>query len=212
MSHVLGFDLHLGDLLFQDLGGGAMSEAIAAVTRGYQGARITHVAMVVSFRRGGAVIEALYPSVRYEPLMRFLQRATDDHERPAALVGRLLPEHRGLIPRALAEADRLVGRPYDVVFGHTEDAYYCSELIVDTFRAANGGHALFHEHPMSFSDPVTGAVDPYWVAHFAALGLPVPEGEIGSNPARLSMEPVLAIEHQYGSLHGLPMRRRPTGP
>lgn len=205
MAQVLGFDLRPGDLLFQDLGGGAMSDAIRAVTSGYQGARITHVGMVASFGRGGAVIEALYPSVRYEPLMRFLQRARDNLGRPAILVGRLLPAHQELVPLAMAEAHKLIGRPYDIVFGSSEEAYYCSELIVDIFRAANGGVALFPEHPMSFSDPITGDVDPYWIAHFAALGLPVPEGEIGSNPARLSVAPVLTIEHQYGSLDGLPM-------
>jgi hypothetical protein len=205
MAQVLGFDLHRGDLLFQDLGGGAMSEAIRAVTRGYRAARITHVGMVVSLRRGGAVVEALYPSVRYEPLMRFLQRARDNVGRPAILVGRLLPAHQALIPGALAAAQELVGRPYDISFGSSEDAYYCSELIVDIFRGANGGRDFFPEHPMSFSDPVTGHVDPYWTAHFTSLGLPVPEGEIGSNPARLSEAPVLTIVHQYGSLHGLPL-------
>lgn len=205
MMQVLGFDLYPGDLLFQDLGGGAMSDAIRAVTRGYRGARITHVGMVASLWRGGAVVEALYPSVRYEPLLRFLQRARDPLGRPAVLVGRLLPAYRYLIPRALAEAHRLVGRPYDIAFGASEDAYYCSELIVDIFREASGGPSLFPEHPMSFSDPDTGAVDPYWSAHFAALGLPVPEGEIGSNPADLSTAPALAIVHQYGSLGGLPL-------
>ena len=34
-----------------------------------------------------------------------------------------------------------------------EDAYYCNELIVDAFKYANNGIALFPEHPMSFRDP-----------------------------------------------------------
>ena len=56
---------------------------------------------------------------------------------------------------------------------------------------------------MSVADPVTGLVLPMWRRHFARSGRPVPHGEPGSNPGRLSKSTDLQIVHAFGQLHAV---------
>lgn len=69
--------------------------------------------------------------------------------------------------------------PYDDRYLTDEDALYCSELIVDMFKSANGGVEFFPEAPMSFRDIETGELHDYWVRHYNDyFGMPVPTGEL----------------------------------
>lgn len=197
------FRLRAGDLLFQDIHCGPGCDAITGVTAGWRGSDLNHVALYVGPESGGIVVEAIYPFVHYYTLERFLRRTPDDRGRPRVLVGRLKPARQALVSDALKWASGRIGLPYDRVFGSGEDAYYCSELIIDAFKYANDGAGLFEEHPMNFSDPGTGEVHPYWAAYFDVLGVPVPEGEVGSNPAALSLSPEIDIVHQFGDIRGL---------
>lgn len=163
-----------GDLLFPSY------DAISDVTVGWCDAGINHVAICIA---PTIVIEAIEPTVRQCALRRFLQQTLDARRRPRVLVGRPVASLRGLIPHALAWTAGRVGRPYDKAFGSGKEAYYCSKLVVDAFKHANGGISVFKERPMSFSDPATGEVHPYWATYFDVLGLPIPEGEAGSNLA-----------------------------
>lgn len=89
---------------------------------------------------------------------------------------------------------------YDAVYLTGEDAYYCSELIVDSFKVASGDENFFPEHPMSFRDPKTGEILEYWKQYYAYFGRPVPDGEPGSHPATLSLSTKLSIVHRYGHI------------
>lgn len=193
------FELQRGDLLFQDLDGGKLSDAIETVTEGYHGARLSHVGMVVSTRPGGVqVIEASGPGVRVTSLDRFLARSHDATGRPKVLVGRLKPPYRPLIPTAVAFAMDQRGKPYDRFFKMDGQAYYCSELIHDAFRHANHGRPLFATTPMTFKDPATGEFFPAWTEYFAKLGASVPEGDPGVNPGAMSRADCLDIVHAFG--------------
>lgn len=194
------FVLHPGDLLFQDSGTGH-GEAISAVTVGWRDAAIDHVAIYAGRR---TVMEATEPAVILCPLARFLCRSLDARGRPRVIVGRPVEALRWSVPGALAWAAGRMGLPYDRALGPGGDAYYCSKLVAAAFRHANRGRPVFEETPMSFSDPATGAVHPYWGAYFDALGIPVPEGEAGSNPGALSLSTNIDIMHQLGDLRGRP--------
>ena len=58
---------------------------------------------------------------------------------------------------------------------------------------------------MTFRDPQTGNPLEFWVRYYALLGVPVPEGEIGSNPGDLSLSDKFSRIDQLGSLRGLPL-------
>jgi len=198
-----GFALEPGDLLFQDSDGGPLCEAIETVTFGCDGAHLSHVGLVAGREHGGyVVIEAAGAGVRTVPLEQFLQRSLDPAQRPKVLVGRLRPAFRPLIPAALRHAQALQGKPYDKVFDIHNDAYYCSELVYDSFRAANGGKPLFELQPMTFLDPATGATFGAWKEYFEKLEVPIPEGQPGINPGGISRAAVLTIVHAYGTPTG----------
>ena len=194
------FTLEDGDLLFQDLACRFLCEAIESVTPGYRNADITHIGI---YKKGGDqdfVIEAVPPEVTVTPLAEFLSRSKDDFERPSVFVGRLRDEYRHLIPAAIEKALELKGLPYDRFYLSGEDAYYCSELVVDAFRYANDDEEFFPEQPMSFINRNTGEVHENWKRYYKRLGMELPVGELGSSPGEISLSPKIEILHRYGFL------------
>ncbi|MGC6482351.1 MAG: hypothetical protein ACON4T_02110 [Synechococcus sp.] len=85
-----------GDLIFSFIG--SAHNAISGVTEGFRGARVNHVGMVIRNARGVFVLEAFHPEVRLTRLAVFIRRSHDEHDAPRYLVGRLIEQHRHLIP------------------------------------------------------------------------------------------------------------------
>lgn len=192
-----------GDLLFQDIDCGPLCDAIETVTQGIDGAHFSHVGIVS--RTDGPeplVIEAVSAGVIETPLSEFLARSKDATGNPKVLVGRLDAAHRPLIPEALRVASSFLNVPYDDVYAIDNSSLYCSELMYEAFRQANGNRPVFALHPMTFKDPQTGEFFPPWVEYYASLGVAVPEGEPGLNPGSISREPAVQVVHAYGRPEG----------
>lgn len=196
---------NLGDVWFQDIGCGAVCDAINGVTPGWRGAEINHCGLVVE--HGGAlkIAEAISPRVRLTPIEEFLARARDRHGRPRIIVASLRPEYAALAAEASGVAKSFLNRPYDARYLPNRAELYCSELIVVSFKQANRGVDVFPEKPMTFKDPATGRIHDFWIAYYAQFGSEVPEGEIGSNPGELSLSEKLHGHTQLGDLRGLPL-------
>ncbi len=198
-----GFEPQPGDLLFQDAGNGPLADAIKRVTEGCRGAKFSHVGLVARPEGGRPmVIEAARAGVRTVPLEDFLARGHDAAGRPKVVVGRVIPPYRRLIPPALDAATALLGKPYNEAFTMGNGRYYCSELVYEAFRAANGGQAFFDLAPMTFKDPATGVTLPAWEGYFRKLNVPIPEGQPGINPGGISRSPKIRIVHAYGTPTG----------
>ena len=197
------FDLEVGDILFQDSDCGPFCTSIEKVTSGIAGANFSHVGMVIpTEKRGLMVLEAISKGVVLTPLDTFFVRSFDANNQSKVVVGRMKEVHKALIPRAVDFAKTKIGLAYDDVFNIYNDRYYCSELIYDAFKFANGNQAIFQLEPMTYIDPDTEETFPIWADYFQKLQVPIPEGEPGLNPGGMSMSPYIDIVHFYGKPSG----------
>lgn len=197
------FDLQAGDLLFQDGDCGSFCEAIEKVTFGVDGARLSHVGLVVPMGTNAlAVVEAVEKGVKITPTGEFFSRSLDGKDQSKVLVGRLKKDKQSLIPKAIQVAQSKIGSKYDSEFNMLNDSYYCSELIYTAFMEANGGQPVFELQKMTFKDPDTKATFPAWETYFKDLGIVIPEDEPGLNPGGISRSPHIDIVHAYGKPEG----------
>lgn len=181
-----------GDLLFSQIG--TDTNAISAVTEGYRGARLNHMGIVVENQWGLFVLEAFPPEVRVTQIEVFLRRSADPADaRQRYVAARLLTTYQGLLPGAIEYGLKKRNVPYDDLYLTDSSALYCSELVIDMFKYANRGEEFFIENPMSFRDLTTGQIHPAWIEYYAKFGMPVPEGQPGSNPGDLSKDSRIEI-------------------
>jgi hypothetical protein len=193
------FKLKNGDLLFQDLDCGGLCDAIESVTTGYNNATFSHVGIVKIQPNGKIeVLEAIGKNVHYTPLEKFLNRQLDAEKKPKVAVGRLQKPYQYLIETALANGEKLLGKPYDDVFAMDNDAYYCSELIYEMFKGANNNQPVFDLAPMTYATPGTETIMPVWEEYFQKLNARVPQNDPGLNPGGMSCSKKLKMYFPYG--------------
>ncbi len=197
------FTLQNGDLLFQDSDCGEFCDAIEKVTEGYEGANLSHIGMVILSKDGPQVIEATTKGVVMTDLKTFLSRSNDKNGDSKVIVGRVNETHSELIPDAVQYAQYLLGKKYDHVFDIKNDTYYCSELVYEAFKYANGGEELFQLYPMTFIDPETNETFGIWSNYYSELGKSIPEGKPGLNPGGISKSDEIEIIHIFGIPSGM---------
>ncbi len=197
------FRLRPGDILFQDSDCGSFCEAIEKVTFGVGGSKFSHVGMVIPKESGQfVVIEAISVGVVETPLDSFFNRSFDENHNSKVVVGRMKDEYQGLIPDAVAFAKTKIGAEYDEVFDISNEKYYCSELLYESFKHANKGESIFELRAMTYKDPDTKETFPIWEAYFEKLDASIPEGEPGLNPGGMSTSSYVEIVHFYGRPRG----------
>ena len=169
-----------GDLLFVSApaDAGQMEGAIVAAT-----GNIVHVAIVEKALDGTIRVIDATPKrgVDRHPLDT-LKADVPEAEGYTYLYAR--PKERSV--RYVMQAKRFIGQPYDQTFLPDNGAMYCSELVRDSYRRPDGTY-LFSDKPMNFRAP-DGTFPQWWVEHFAALGMPVPQDTLGTNPQDMYTE------------------------
>lgn len=192
------FKLQNGDLIFQESYLGTTTKAIKGVTSSAHNYQFTHVGIVYIDNNDSIfIIEATHPNVKMTPLSEYLYPSTDTESYPTSVVARLQEKYQKLIPNALSEALKLIGKEYDFAYDMNNDKYYCSELIYIIFEKANNGIPIFQLNPMTFKSDPQGEILLEWIEHFNKIGLPVPEGEPGCNPGGMSKSNIIDIVHLY---------------
>ncbi len=185
-----------GDLLFQLTAAEGMTDAIVAATERGGAVTFSHVGIVEATAGGAFVVEAVDTSVRRTPLGEFLARSARRGGRPIAAVGRVRGADSTVVQRALRRAHERLGLSYDDEFLPANGKLYCSELAWECFVAADDSTHLLRSRPMTFRT-ADGELPAYWSEHFAALGMPVPEGVAGTNPNDMAHDPAVEIVWRY---------------
>lgn len=163
-----------------------VGNAITSVTQGADGLPIDHVAIFDD----GRVLEAVPGyGVRQVEADSFFLWHRDGQGRSLLLRGRV--RHGLDLRQTLLLARGYLGMPYDSLYSSTDAAIYCSELVQKSY-VDRRGQRLFPEIPMEFRDS-TGQIPQYFVDFYRRRGLPVPEGEPGTNPGQLSRHPLLRL-------------------
>ena len=191
----------VGDIFFQDLDCGPPCQAIEAVTSGYQGAQLSHCAIITFVGTSNydtILTEAIGETVIQTTLHDFLNRSNK------VFVGRLKNKYQYMIPDAITYIQTdLNGKPYDYIFDINDDTYYCSEIIYEGLKKADNTQELFSLKPMTFNEPGTDSPFVHWVEYYEELGHPIPEGELGLNPGGMSQSPAIAIVYVYEKPTGM---------
>ena len=144
--------------------------------------RYSHVAIVERRGEGLYVIDATPANgVARHPLGQLLEEGM-----PVDVYRLTVPFDTAAM---LARAQEQIGLPYDNAFLPDNGALYCSELIYMVYLSRQG-KPLFSTKPMNWRD-AGGNLPDYWVEHFRKLGMSVPEGVEGTNPADLARSSVL---------------------
>ncbi len=191
------FQLQNGDLIFQESCSEGVGEAIKDVTTSIGDYDFTHVGIVyIDDRDSIFVIEATHPEVTITPLVEYLYPKGRSCY-PKSVVGRLKREYQHLIPNAISEGAKLVGKEYDYGFVLGNDKYYCSELIYYIFLKANNETPLFSLNTMTFKSPGANEYSKGWIDYFHNHELNIPEGEPGINPGAISRSDMIEIVHYY---------------
>jgi len=185
--------LQAGDILFQNLNCGEMCDAIEAVTTGIDGKDFSHCALVVNVNDTLKVIEAIGDKVQVNSLKDFFARSADTSKIKNLTVGRLKYQYENLIPKATLKLHQHIGQPYDNEFILNNGKWYCSELIYEVFKTANGNKDFFELAPMTFKDPKTQSFFPIWITYYKELNKEIPEGQKGINPGQISRSDKIQI-------------------
>ena len=184
------YQLQPGDILFQDLDCGAACDAIEKVTVGANGMDFSHCGIVVVMDGEYKVVEA-YGNVRATPVADFVSRIKDVNGKPKILAGR--PDNKSLAAASADIAQQFIGKGYDDAFDLTNDSYYCSELVYECYRKGNGNKPYFMLNLMTFKEPGTDEIMPFWKEYYKKLNKSVPEGEPGINPGAMSRNKNLTL-------------------
>lgn len=185
--------LQTGDLIFQEACSGHLSNAIKSVTSSAEGYNFTHIGIVWIQNTDTFVIEATHPLVAITPIGEYLYPAGKEDCPPLSVAARLKEIYRPLIPQAIEEALKLIGKEYDDAFALDNDKYYCSELVYGIFLKANNHIPVFQLNTMTFKAKGSDEFIPEWIDHFEKQKIPVPEGQAGINPGVMSRSEVLEI-------------------
>ena len=185
--------LQTGDLLFQAGKTSEMSRAIADATGKNERLDYTHVGIALHSDAADSVLEATDGGVKIVALRDFLDRSARIGGRPAVVAMRLR-DTTG-IATSIARARTFLGQPYDWSYRPDNGKLYCSELVWESYRTAEGNR-LFSARPMNFraSD---GSMPAFWTELFAELGEPIPQGVPGTNPNDMAGETILKEIGRY---------------
>lgn len=168
-----------GDILFRGQNNSTLSSAINEVTQTGLSTNYTHMGIVQLENDSVYVIHAApKKGVCKELLSEF---CLNDSSVVVDLY-RLNGLSEAKANAAICKATSLIGNPYNTSYILDDEGYYCSEFVYEVFAI----DSVFELEPMTFIDPSTSLFHSGWIQHYEALGIDIPEGQLGCNPNGLA--------------------------
>lgn len=124
-----GYEPQAGDLIFQSLPHGPLTDAIEGATK----SPFSHVGIVTQENGRWMVLEAIGPVVR-TGLDDYLRRGRGG----GFAVYRFDPRYADQLGAVIAAGAKHLGKPYDFHYDFDDASIYCSELIFKAFKVATG--------------------------------------------------------------------------
>lgn len=187
-------NLQTGDLLFQIKGSSDFSNAISSATYECNDIDFAHVAILYVLEGNNWVIEAEPKNgVRIVSYEDFLLNSPKVGDKPGVVVKRLAFDFP--IYDTIINASKFLDQPYDWWYLPDNGKIYCSELIYECYKYADGTH-IFSTQPMNFRNK-DGSMPEFWENLYKSLGVPVPEGIPGTNPNDLSKSDSLIEVYRF---------------
>jgi hypothetical protein len=170
-----------GDLIFVEAENKNLSGAINRVTQRNKDNTFDHVGLLEINKDS---IFILHASSKDGSVRQNLQEfhTSQKNNQNNLVIFRLTEVNQKIIPQAIKSAKKKLGKPYNWSYVQNENSYYCSDFIERAFREFH----IFHLEPMTFINPSTGKIDPFWKDFYKKQGLEVPEGKLGCNPNGLA--------------------------
>ncbi len=116
-----------GDLIFQE-SSSSQSAAIQKATR----SRYSHMG-IIFFRDGKPFVFEAARTVQFTPLTEWVKRGVREHFILKRLKQKL---ERSQVEQLKAASQEFLNRPYDLLFGWSDEKIYCSELVWKIYKRA----------------------------------------------------------------------------
>lgn len=171
-----------GDLIFQQLHSGAVSDAISECIYTKDNIALNHIGIIIKEPDGFYVVEAISPTVHIIKLQDFINRAPGEN-----YYGRVTKKYKKLIHEAVEFAKSKVGISYDDLFLFDNNKYYSAELVHEAFKFANKESAFFTLYAMNFKSKDTKEIFPVWQEYYDNLNHPIPQLLPGTNAGFISL-------------------------
>jgi hypothetical protein len=173
--------LQTGDLIFVEAKSDQLSGAINRVTQRQENASFDHVGILEVSEETLFVLHASPKKGSVRELLDSLALESAQKGKQLAIY-RISEEASPIIPDAIQQAKLLLGKPYNWSYVLNDSSLYCSDFVERAFRHGE----VFQLEPMTFKNPKTGEIDPFWEEFYNKLGMEVPEGKPGCNPNGLA--------------------------
>ncbi|WP_094745881.1 YiiX/YebB-like N1pC/P60 family cysteine hydrolase [Vaginella massiliensis] len=174
-------DLQNGDLIFVGANTKELSGAISRSTKISELVNYDHVGLVEKDGHSFFVLHAAPEGgSQRESIEKFY--STQTKKKNIIAIYRLKNDYQRSIPRAIANAKTMLGKPYNWLYILDDEQLYCSDFIERAFREDE----IFELIPMNFKNLKTGEVDDFWIKFYSEKGKKVPQDEPGTNPNQIA--------------------------
>ena len=179
-QHCAVKDVKSGDLVFVSAVRENLSAAINRVTQNHQRTSYDHIGIVELIGDSLFVMHASGKKGSFkETLVDFQGQLKPEQQ---LSIYRLKPLYQKAIPEALAQANSMLGKPYNWSYILNDTSFYCSDFIERAFRK----NKIFALEPMTFINPQNNKLDDFWLSYYQKMNVNVPEGQLGCNPNGLA--------------------------